>query len=944
MKDTRKTNLIGDYVRRMAALVMVLLSTCASAEEADPSSMRLQDMYATQKEGVVWNSMSDVPYAAEYLLAYGGVPDYAGADIPCTVTSDGDRRTVITAEVTESAMYNVRWRYHHENPDSDLYANVTLDGETLYQEAAAACFRWAWEEDAPPMRNAVGDDVRTKQVLVATTNEDFFTDPDGYLQGALRIYLEAGLHELVLEFVSRPVEVLSCCVTAPVQTQPYEAVLTAASERGYKLVDTSVMFEAEENIAWKNSAMIQRTVSEDPLSTPFQMGYKRLNTMGGSNFSNGGQSVTWRFTVPEEGLYPISLRMATATDNLPVYRSLMIDGKVPFTEAGSCLFPYQQDLMLYTMPYLFPLTAGEHTLTLTVQIGGYYPIILALRDINDQMSHLVLDIVRIVGTNPDANYDYDIEKSIPDIFEQLDSLSGQLLAQCDALNDICGGVSLAENSLRQNAELLQVIKRNVERIQNNMTDLTTIQSNLSTWETNLRSMPLQIDKFLVGGRKNESDAMASSVWQKAEAMLYQFMMSFSKDYDQVGGRLEDGEHVVLDVWVSMSNEVADVLKTLCDSIFTPETGIAINLNIMPAGQLNAGAVNALMLAIVSGNQPDVALGVAAGTPVELAIRDAVVDLSKLPGYDDLVSQYPANSLVANSFQGGVYGIPERLDFTVMFYRKDILSSLGLPLPETWEEVYTDILPVLYQNHLEMYIPQNYGMFLYQYGGTYYSEDGRTTMLGEPECYQAFKTMVEMYTKYAIPYTTNFYNRFRTGELPLGIGSFMDYMSLTVGAANLSGKWGVAIVPGVVQADGTINHATTGAVSSSAMMMTACERQDAAWEFLKWWLSAETQTQYALEVEMRIGTGARINTANTEAFKRLSWPNDDLETLLTVRENAIETPGVLGGMYTSRHINNAWNAVITSSDQNVIRDEFEHAIEMVQIEMDNKQEEYAHLLQ
>lgn len=944
MKQIRTAFSACALVRRALALVLALVMCAGWAlGEEDPSSLRLREMFSTQKESVTWNAMSDVPTAAEYLLLHADKENYVGEEIPGTVEAREDMVASLRATVEQSAFYALHWTYRSDST-ADLYAAVAVDGIVPYQEASTARFRWQWEEAMAPERNAIGDDTRPQQQRTSDTACDYLTNPDGFVQGPLKIYLEAGEHEIRLDFVSQPVEILSFALTAPEHPLSYEETLSTAIDAGMELVQECVTFEAEDHMTAKNSGQIQRAFSDDPLSTPFEMGYKRLNTMGGGNWASGGQMVKWTFSVPEDGLYPISLRAATATDQLPVYRSVRIDGKLPFAEAASCQIPYLEELQLYTLPWLFPLTAGEHTITLTVEIGEFYPVIQALRAINDDMSRLMLDIVMLVGTNPDPNYDYDIEKGIPDILDQLQSMSDAILKQCSALNIVCGGTSLAENSLRQNAELLLVIVRNYQRIQNNITDITSIQTNLSLWEENLCSQPLQIDKFLVGALENEKDTMAASAWQKAEAMLYNFMLSFYKDYDQVGGRASDKDAIVLDVWASMSIEEADVLKTLCDGSFTAQTGVTINLNIMPAGQLNAGAVNALLLAIVSGNAPDIALGVSTGTPVELAIRDAVVDLSKLPGYEELIAEFPQNTLRANTFMGGVYGIPERLGFTVMFYRKDILSALGLPLPETWQEVYEDILPVLYQNSLEMYIPHAYDMFLYQHGGAYYSDDGLTTTLDDPVCYQAFKSMVELYTKYAVPYTTNFYNRFRTGELPIGIGTFGDYMSLTVGAGNLSGKWGIAPVPGVKREDGSISHATSGSVTSSAVMMTACEEQEAGWEFLKWWLSSQTQAAFAQEVETRIGTGSRVATANSVAFQQLSWPAEDLGVILSTRENAIENPGVLGGYYVARHITNAWNAVITDADQAVIRDEFEHAIEMIQIEMDNKQAEYEHLLQ
>ena len=54
---------------------------------------------------------------------------------------------------------------------------------------------------------------------------------------------------------------------------------------------------------------------------------------------------------------------------------------------------------------------------------------------------------------------------------------------------------------------------------------------------------------------------------------------------------------------------------------------------------------------------------------------------------------------------------------------------------------------------------------------------------------------------------------------------------------------------------------------------------AAWEFLKWWTSAEVQAQYGTELEALIGVEARWNTANVEALKSLPWPRQDIEAIL-----------------------------------------------------------------
>lgn len=929
--------------RGIAALlsICILFLVCTFGLAEDYSGLKLRELFSSQREKVTWNDDSEWITYGVYLAEHETAPLYSGRSVDGEITQEEADSAVIRVQAPETALYTIRYTYQCTESESNLYASFTLDGGVPFREAEALTFDWIWQEESKPIRNILGDDVRARQVRVSDMNSRFFTDADGFVSGALRFLLEEGEHQIDLTFASTPVQMLSFTLEAPENAPLYADMLKDRLAKGWNEPELLLEQEAEDEVAEKNAAVIQRIISDDPLSTPYEAGYKRLNTFGGTTYQEGQQYVAWQIHAPETGLYHLSLRCSTPTDQLPVYRRLEIDEHLPFEEAKSLEVPYMEDLQCYTLPYLLPLEAGDHILKLTVDISPYTEDIRTLQRTNDALSRIMLNLTMLIGSNPDANYDYNIEKSMPSLKDDLLQLSETLKEVCERLHDRCGKASLAENSLRQNAELLLSIRRNLRRIQNHTTDLSSIQTNLSLWEENLAKAPLLLDRLMLG--KMPGQPMTSSALQKTEAVLTNFMLSFSKDYDQVGSRAEGENLVVLDVWASMSTEAADILKSLCDARFTPNTGIHINLNILPSGQLNAGAVNVLLLSIVSGNEPDVALGVSAGTPVELAIRDAVVDLSKLPGYDELVSQIPDGALTVNRFQDGVYGIPERLGFSVMFYRRDILSALNLSLPETWTEVYHETLPILYQNNLEMLIPHQYPMFLYQYGGRFYDETGLKTALDTPEAYQAFKSMTELYTKYAIPYTTNFYNRFRSGEVPIGIAGFGDYMSLTVGAKNLSGKWGIAAVPGTERSDGTISHATSGAVESSAVIMSASDYQEESWAFLQWWMSAETQLEYAREVEKRIGTGARVNTANTEAFTQLDWPAEDLPILLRTRENAVETPGVLGGYYVSRHINNAWNAVITGSDQVLVRDEFEHAIEMIQTEMDNKQAEYAHLV-
>ncbi len=239
--------------------------------------------------------------------------------------------------------------------------------------------------------------------------------------------------------------------------------------------------------------------------------------------------------------------------------------------------------------------------------------------------------------------------------------------------------------------------------------------------------------------------------------------------------------------------------------------------------------------------------------------------------------------------------------------------------------------------MEFYFARDFTQFLFQNGGSFYTEDGMASALDTAEAYVAFKEYTELFTNYGVPKTANFYQYMRSGIMPLGIGDFNMYMQLSVAAPEIAGKWGIAPLPGVMQEDGTINR-TAGAITDKGdIIMKQSGKPEASWEFLKWWSSAEVQTQFAREVEALMGAEARWNTANKEAFLSLSWSEDDMEVLEEQWAWAQETPTVLGGYFTSRHLTNAWTSVVISGED--VREALEQAVKDINRELRMKQEEY-----
>ena len=81
-------------------------------------------------------------------------------------------------------------------------------------------------------------------------------------------------------------------------------------------------------------------------------------------------------------------------------------------------------------PYLLYLSEGWHELTMTVQLGV---IAQVFEEVNDNillLSEIVHKIVTITGSDPDVNYDYELDKAIPSLMDDLQRLHDGLGADC----------------------------------------------------------------------------------------------------------------------------------------------------------------------------------------------------------------------------------------------------------------------------------------------------------------------------------------------------------------------------------------------------------------------------------------------------------------------------------------------------------------------------------
>ncbi|MNI33847.1 Bacterial extracellular solute-binding protein [compost metagenome] len=382
--------------------------------------------------------------------------------------------------------------------------------------------------------------------------------------------------------------------------------------------------------------------------------------------------------------------------------------------------------------------------------------------------------------------------------------------------------------------------------------------------------------------------------------------------------------------MNRSRDYVNLLQELTDETFTPETGIKVKVNLLA----NEGM---LILANAAGISPDIALGQPQDKSIDFAMRNALLDLSSFPDFDQVAEQFAPGAMLPFYYNKGYYALPETQSFKVMFYRKDILQRLGLKVPDTWNDVY-EMLPTLQQNGYNFYVPPTDALtFFYQHGAEFFSKDGMSTLMSTPEAFKGFKQWTDLFNIYdAEKQVPSFYQHFRQGDIPIGIADYNLYIQLTAAAPELSGWWGIAPMPGVKQSDGTVVRWAAGGQSTGFIYKTSKHPQE-SWTFLKWLMSADVQERYGSELEAVNGVAFRWNTANIEAFTHLPWPKEDLNVILEQWRWYKEIPNLPGTYFLGRELNNAWNRTVI--DGMNYRESLEEAILGIDREMLRKQQEF-----
>ena len=857
-------------------------------------------------------------------------------------------RVELEIDVPQSAVYYMNFDYL-ANSESILpvEAGIMVNGEYPFYEMRQQKLESQWTAKPDKVYDSYGNEVVSMPDKVYDWQNKYVQDSTYRYTQPLGIELEQGKNTISIELNEGTLLLGDICLTAKPQVPEYTGSETAAG-------DGFIEIQAEDFL-YRNDSAIHATCEYDPDLYPYQAGNRVMNTVDATSFGEGGQEVTYSFNAEKAGNYYIAFHYSQGDKaDFPVFMNVRIDGELPNTAFENHAFAYEKKYEMYTMvdgdgsKISIPLEAGTHTISMQISMEPIRESLETIEKIMGRVNDLSLEVTKVAGTNKDKYRDFSLEAYIPGIgdmmtgwADELDQVMEDARVYNPKKNKIAAyaSVKIAENQLRSLAKKPDEL---IYRIDELATSTSSVNQHLANLIDSLNGNDFSLDSiYLYQEDAAKQLPKNKNIFTKMWLGIVRFFTSFGEQaYSSTN---TNPEH--LQVSVNRSRQHLEIMQLLINEQFTPQTGIEVDLSLMPDQ-------TKLVLANASGDSPDVATGVNYSIPFELGIRGALKDLTAFPDFADVAERYNAGLIMPYVIGDKIYALPETMNFQVMFYRKDILDKLGLEVPDTLEDVQA-MLPDLQMRGLNFYYPtaRTVGMktfldttpILFQSGGTLYDGAIDKAILTSEENVEGFTTLTNLFTIYNLPKDVpNFYQHFRNGDYPIGISDFGNYNMISNAAPEIDGSWGVAPIPGVKNEDGEVMRYSSAGAESTFLFESTPEREQMAWEFVKWWSSAEVQAEFGQRLQITYGDEYYWNTANAEAFAQLPWDSDDKEVILTQLDWTLEAPRALASYMVERELSDAYNLVVLGAKSASVRESLDDAQKSVKRETQRKLEEFGYV--
>ncbi|MBQ8732523.1 MAG: extracellular solute-binding protein [Oscillospiraceae bacterium] len=812
-----------------------------------------------------------------------------------------------TVDIPKTGLYALTLQFRMvDNATAPAECSFTVNGQVPFFEASHLVLRQSWKDETEGgdfAQDSRGNELKPSRVLSGDWQEETVGNDSGYTNGPVFFYLEQGMNTLSLAQIKGNIELKEIILGGYLPPLTQEEYI----QKHQSLPSEPETLRIEAEKAWRKSDLSIYPLNDraSASTTPQDPATIRLNTIGSTKWQSAGQWISWKVNVEKSGWYQISLRYRQdILSGMTVTRALYIDNELPFAEAENIVFLYDGGWQTKALgnedgAFRLYLDEGEHTISLEVTLGDSAEYLGQMEEVLISLNEMYREILMITGSSPDLYRDYKFDEQIPEVIEGMKTYADRLRQTVRGLEELAGSGGEQTALLEKLAFQLETMHEKPSKIAATLSSFKSNIGALGTWLQSNSNQPLELDWLMLQPYGEEVPSAGSGFFGDVFFGIESFILSFFHDYSLIGDTAEKA--VTINVWTATGRDQAQVISQLISDTFISNHDFGVKLSLVSAGTL--------LPSTLAGVGPDVSLSNASGDPINYAIRGAVEPLNEYDDFAQIKERFHSSAFLPYTYRGKIYALPETQSFYMMFCRTDIFQELGLQPPETWQDFYR-IIPILQRNGMEVGFPQSLAgtlLFMAQDGTPLYLNEGETTNLDSNEGLTAFDQMCELFTSYGLPKEYDFANRFRSGEMPCGIADYTLYNTLAVFAPEIKGLWKFYSVPGTKQEDGSVDH-TSVASGMSVILMANSRYKDEAWEFMKWWTDAQTQSSYAYEMESILGPSAKVALANMDSFRNMVWSAEEYAAIMSQWESVVSIPEVPGGYYTQRCVDFAFNKV------------------------------------
>src|SRR5690606_4596728 len=274
-------------------------------------------------------------------------------------------------------------------------------------------------------KDRYGDEVLPNQVIVDTWHFTPLYNNTYVSVDPLLYKFNAGLNTIKITNTSSSVfRISNIEIYQPTKLDSYQAY---KDKQTGNEVNGVIDIKATDYIE-KNTSYVQAFAEMNPSLAPFDPVYKKLNVVDGNTWRLPGQSVSYEVEVLQAGLYRLAFRYANFKYDYPVFRSIYINGEIPFEEVKAYQFRPTpsgnwrvETLGNSETHFLFYLEQGINTITLRAEVEPLQSAIRKIQMLIDHINTFTLEVRKITGKDIDKDRTWRFSELIPETKSYIES-------------------------------------------------------------------------------------------------------------------------------------------------------------------------------------------------------------------------------------------------------------------------------------------------------------------------------------------------------------------------------------------------------------------------------------------------------------------------------------------------------------------------------------------